>query len=153
MNKKIKTRFAEISDIKELEELQIDMENTIEDKPYPDYLGKLGIKFILDNSEQGFYLVAECENKVIGALRISYERSVSRNGFFWWIQNVCVNKNFRGIGVFNELFKKVISLAKKHDDVVAVKLHVHTNNKSALKAYEKAGMERTPEYPYIFNLK
>lgn len=153
MNKKIKTRFAEISDIKELEELQIDMENTIEDKPYPDYLGKLGIKFILDNAEQGFYLVAECENKVIGALRISYERSVSRNGFFWWIQNVCVNKNFRGIGVFNELFKKVISLAKKHDDVVAVKLHVHTNNKSALKAYEKAGMKRTPEYPYIFNLK
>jgi len=153
MNKKIKTRFAEISDIKELEELQVDMENTIEDKPYPDYLGKLGIKFILDNSEQGFYLVAECENKVIGALRISYERSVSRNGFFWWIQNVCVNKNFRGIGVFNELFKKVISLAKKQDDVVAVKLHVHTNNKSAIKAYEKAGMKRTPEYPYIFNLK
>ena len=153
MNKKIKTRFAEITDIKELEELQVDMENTIEDKPYPDYLGKLGIKFILDNSEQGFYLVAECENKVIGALRISYERSVSRNGFFWWIQNVCVNKNFRGIGVFNELFKKVISLAKKQDDVVAVKLHVHTNNKSAIKAYEKAGMKRTPEYPYIFNLK
>ena len=48
---------------------------------------------------------------------------------------------------------EVISLAKKQDDVVAVKLHVHTNNKSAIKAYEKAGMKRTPEYPYIFNLK
>ena len=49
--------------------------------------------------------------------------------------------------------KEVIKLAKKSDNIVAVKLHVHTNNKSALRAYEKAGMKRTPEYPYIYNLK
>ena len=36
MNKKVKTRLAVISDIKKLEILQIDMENTIEEDPYPD---------------------------------------------------------------------------------------------------------------------
>ena len=150
---KIKIRLGNISDLKELEILQIDMENTIEDKPYPDELGKEGLKFILENPDQGFYIVAEYNKKVIGALRISFERSVSRNGFFWWIQNVCVEKKYRGNQVFQKLFNEVIELTKKNDDVVAVKLHVHTNNKSALRAYEKAGMKRTPEYPYIYNLK
>tara|TARA_Y100001936_G_scaffold63760_1_gene62683 strand:+ start:8191 stop:8649 length:459 start_codon:yes stop_codon:yes gene_type:complete len=150
---KIKIRLGKMSDLKELEILQIDMENTIEDEPYPDEVGKKGLKFILQNPDQGFYVVAEYNKKVIGALRISFERSVSRNGFFWWIQNVCVNKKFRGNGIFSKLFEKVISIAQEHDDVVAVKLHVHTNNESALRAYEKVGMKRTPEYPYIFNLK
>ena len=150
---KIKIRLGKISDLKKLEILQIDMENTIEDDPYPDELGKKGLKFILENPNQGFYIVAELDRKVIGALRISFERSVSRNGFFWWIQNVCVDKKYRGNQIFQNLFDRVIKLAKKHDDVVAIKLHVHTNNKSALKAYEKAGMNRTPEYPYIYNLK
>tara|TARA_B100000941_G_scaffold286313_1_gene259647 strand:+ start:6178 stop:6636 length:459 start_codon:yes stop_codon:yes gene_type:complete len=150
---KIKIRLGKISDLKKLEILQIDMENTIEDDPYPDELGKKGLKFILENPNQGFYIVAELDRKVIGALRISFERSVSRNGFFWWIQNVCIEKKYRGNQIFQNLFDRVIKLAKKHDDVVAIKLHVHTNNKSALKAYEKAGMNRTPEYPYIYNLK
>ena len=51
------------------------------------------------------------------------------------------------------MFNKVIELAKNQDGVVAVKLHVHTNNNSAIKAYERSGMKRTPEYPYIYNLK
>tara|TARA_B100001093_G_scaffold482721_1_gene514617 strand:+ start:286 stop:747 length:462 start_codon:yes stop_codon:yes gene_type:complete len=153
MNKKIKTRLANISDIKKLEILQVDMENTIEDDPYPDEIGKKGLKFIIDNPDYGFYIVAELEKKVVGGLRISFERSVSRNGFFWWIQNVCVDKELRGKRIYQSMFNKVIELAKNQDDVVAVKLHVHTNNNSAIKAYERTGMKRTPEYPYIFNLK
>ena len=153
MNEKVKTRLAVISDIKKLEILQIDMENTIEEDPYPDELGKKGLEFIMNNPDQGFYIVAELKNEVVGGLRISFERSVSRNGFFWWIQNVCVDKKFRGNRIFQSMFNKVIELAKNQDDVVAVKLHVHTNNNSAIKAYERSGMKRTPEYPYIYNLK
>ena len=153
MKKKIKTRLANISDIKKLEILQVDMENTIEDDPYPDEVGKKGLKFIIDNPDHGFYIVAELEKTVVGGLRISFERSVSRNGFFWWIQNVCVDKELRGKRIYQSMFNKVIELAKNQDDVVAVKLHVHTNNNSAIKAYERTGMKRTPEYPYILNLK
>ena len=65
--KKVKIRLGNISDLNELETLQIDMENTIEDEPYPDELGKEGLKFILQNPEQGFYIVAEYNRKVIGA--------------------------------------------------------------------------------------
>ena len=54
---------------------------------------------------------------------------------------------------FNNIPSNVVELAKKNKEVVAIKLHVHTNNISAIKAYEKAGMKKTPEYPYIFNLK
>jgi len=151
--KQITVRIAKLPDLSSLQNLQVDMERTIEDEPYPDELGKLGVEYILNNPDQGFYLVAEHSEEVIGALRISYERSVSRNGFFWWIQNVCINENYRGNGIFQKLHDKVVNLAKKNKEVVAIKLHVHTNNRSAIKAYEKAGMKKTPEYPYIFNLK
>ena len=67
-------RIAKLQDLKELQNLQIDMEHTIEDEPYPDKLGKLGVEYILNNPEQGFYLVAENSNNIIGALRISFER-------------------------------------------------------------------------------
>ena len=60
---------------------------------------------------------------------------------------------FRGNRIFQSMFNKVIELAKNQDGVVAVKLHVHTNNNSAIKAYERSGMKRTPEYPYIYNIK
>ena len=66
-------RIAKLQDLKELQNLQIDMEHTIEDEPYPDKLGKLGVEYILNNPEQGFYLVAENSNNIIGALRISFE--------------------------------------------------------------------------------
>ena len=151
--KKITVRIARLPDLDQLQNLQVDMEHTIEDEPYPDKLGKLGVEYILNNPNQGFYLVAQHSSNVIGALRISFERSVSRNGFFWWIQNVCVHKDYRGNGIFKKLHNEIVKLAKKNDDVVAIKLHVHTNNKSAIKAYEKAGMKKTPEYPYILNLK
>ena len=55
--------------------------------------------------------------------------------------------------MFQKLHNEVVELAKKNKEVVAIKLHVHTNNISAIKAYENAGMKKTPEYPYIFNLK
>ena len=75
--------------------------------------------------------------------------------------NNCPNPRMRSPACLHTTAKKGLirglklleAEAKKSDDVVAVKLHVHTNNKSALRAYEKAGMKRTPEYPYIYNLK
>ena len=36
-------RIAKLQDLKQLQNLQIDMEHTIEDEPYPDKLGKLGL--------------------------------------------------------------------------------------------------------------
>ena len=47
-------RIAKLQDLKELQNLQIDMEHTIEDEPYPDKLGKLGVEYILNNPEQEF---------------------------------------------------------------------------------------------------
>ena len=41
-------RIAKLQDLKELQNLQIDMEHTIEDEPYPDKLGKLGVEYILN---------------------------------------------------------------------------------------------------------
>lgn len=149
----INIRFAKSSDITNIQDFQVKMEHTIEEHPSPDETGKAGAKYILENPDEGFYLVAGFGDKIVGCLRISFERSVSNNGYYWWIQNVFVEDEYRGKGIFKYLFDRVIDLAKKKENVVTVKLHVHTNNPRAIKAYEKAGMIRSPEYPYIFNIK
>ena len=88
----------------------------------------------------------------VDASRISYERSVSSNGTYWWIQNVFVSKIHRKKGVFQYLYKKVINMTSANEDIVGIKLHVHKNNLAAQKAYEKAGMKRSSEFVYIKRL-
>ena len=151
--KNISVRLATINDLKKIQEFQVKMEHHIEKFPMPDALGVAGVEYILSNPNQGFYIVAELKNVLLGCLGISFERSVSSNGFFWWIQNVFVDEGSRGNGVFQILFDEVLKKSKKSKDVVSIKLHVHINNPSAIKAYEKAGMKRSPEYPYIYKVK
>ena len=150
----ITIRYATIEDIKIIQDFQIRMEHYIEEEPSPDAVGKAGVEFILSNApKHGFYIVAEFGENIAGCLRISFERSVSSNGFFWWIQNVYVHESYRKIGVFQKLYREVIRLAEEATDVVEIKLHVHTNNPNAIGAYEKAGMDKSPEFVYIHKMK
>ena len=129
------------------------MEHTIEDSPMPDEVGKKGVNYILSTTpKEGFYLVAEIKGTIVGCLRISYERSVSSNGVFWWIQNVFVSEIHQNKGVFQHLYKEVLKMSKSYKNIVGIKLHVNKNNLKAQKAYEKAGMKKSPEFVYFKRL-
>ena len=129
------------------------MEHAIEDTPMPDEVGKKGVNYILSVApKEGFYLVAEIKDTIIGCLRISYERSVSNNGVFWWIQNVFVSEAHRNKGVFQHLYNEIFTMSKSYKNIVGIKLHVNKNNLKAQKAYEKAGMKRSSEFVYIKRL-
>ena len=153
MNQEIKVRLATTKDLRIIQGLQVEMEHSIEENPMPDEEGRKGVDYILSKSPlHGFYLVAKINKEIIGCLRISYERSVSSNGTYWWIQNVFVSKIHRKKGVFQYLYKKVINMTSANEDIVGIKLHVHKNNLAAQKAYEKAGMKRSSEFVYIKRL-
>ena len=99
-----------------------------------------GVEALLRDSTKGFYVLAEQNNIVVGQLMITYEWSDWRNGVFWWIQSVYVEKIARGSGVFNALFDYIHTLAKTTPDVCGLRLYVEKTNTRAKQTYERLAM-------------
>ena len=103
-----------------------------------------GIRELLTNEDQGFYLIAEdLDRKAVASLAITYEWSDWRNGLFWWIQSVYVREEFRRKGVFSNLYKTVKMRAKQEANVCGVRLYVEQFNNIAQSTYSSLGMEKT----------
>jgi len=99
-----------------------------------------GVEALLRDSSKGFYVLAERDNAVVGQTMITYEWSDWRNGVFWWIQSVYVEKDARGIGVFKALFEHIHTLAKAKPDVCGLRLYVDETNTRAKQTYERLAM-------------
>ena len=87
------------------------MARETEDRTLEDRIIRAGVQRIFDEPDQGFYLVAESEKRIIGTLMVTREWSDWRNGQFWWIQSVYVEKSFRRKGVYREMYRFVKKLA------------------------------------------
>jgi len=79
----------------------------------------------------------------VGQLMITKEWSDWRNGEFWWVQSVYVEKDYRGQGVYHQLYDKVKELAKADGNVCGLRLYVDRDNSNAQKAYTRLGMIKT----------
>jgi ribosomal protein S18 acetylase RimI-like enzyme len=109
----------------------------------PAVLSK-GVRSLLQNHNDGFYLVAEIGRKIVGSLMITYEWSDWRNGAFWWLQSVYVLPAFRRKGVYLALHETVKSMAKNgRPKVCGIRLYVDGRNASAQATYKKMGMKVT----------
>lgn len=102
-----------------------------------------GVKALLTDPARGTYYIAEVDGAIAGQLLITYEWSDWRNGNFWWIQSVYVDKPFRGQGVFRQLFEHVRSLAKRRRDICGLRLYMDAHNGTARRAYERLEMKHT----------
>ena len=69
--------------------------------------------------KKGFYLGSEAEVGVVGTLLVTYEWSDWRNGWFWWIQSVYIDGNWRREGIYTTLFEEVQTRSQKADSVFA----------------------------------
>ena len=108
----------------------------------PEVIGA-GVRSLLGNPAAGFYVLAEKDDRVLGALMITKEWSDWRNGTFWWIQSVYVRPEFRRQGVYRRLYRHVQGLAKKDRGVCGFRLYVERENRRAQATYRALGMERT----------
>jgi ribosomal protein S18 acetylase RimI-like enzyme len=122
---------------KETEHFDLDPERTLR-----------GVHGMFDDPSRGFYLVAESGGAIVGQLMITYEWSDWRNGVFWWIQSVYVQKEFRVQKVFRSLYDHVVSKAKEQGNVCGIRLYVEKNNATAHAVYLKLGMNVT-EYDLL----
>jgi len=123
-----------------------------EGRELSESLLRQGTQNLFKNSSYGFYLVAEIPDmvghKVIGQLLVTYEWSDWRNGVFWWIQSVYIEKEWRQAKVFRRLFEYIRDEAKKRTDVVGLRLYVEKDNNDAKTVYEKLGLALTPYEMY-----
>ncbi len=102
-----------------------------------------GVNEILNNSDNGFYLIAESNSVPVGQLMLTKEWSDWRNGEFWWIQSVYVHPDNRGKGIYKQLYNEVTKLAKTEKNVCGIRLYVDKANTIAQQVYAKSGMEES----------
>ena len=98
---------------------------------------------MLDRNSLGFYLIAEVEGRPAGQLLITTEWSDWRNGYFWWIQSVYVDVEYRRQGVYRALDSHVHSEARRRGDVCGLRLYVERNNQVAQQVYSSLDMHRS----------
>jgi GNAT superfamily N-acetyltransferase len=99
-----------------------------------------GVNSVLEDSTKGFYVLAECDGRIVGQAMITYEWSDWRNATFWWIQSVYVLPSHRRMGVFRSLFEYIKRVAENASNVCGLRLYVDRSNHPAKQAYESMGM-------------
>ena len=140
MRKTVSVRRATVDDAVVLRDFNLAMALETEDiRLIPDVVEK-GVNRVFDHPELGFYLVAELDSRIAGALLITREWSDWRNGMFWWIQSVYVVPEYRRWGVFSSLYETVTGMADGNPDVCGLRLYVDAENKLAQAVYLKRGM-------------
>lgn len=141
-------RIATSADAAAIVRFQILMAKETEDKDLDPAVVALGVKAVLDDGQNGFYLVGEESGKVISSLLITYEWSDWRNRKIWYFQSVFVDHDYRRQGVFSQMYHAVIAQAQANA-VQHVRLYVELDNDRAQKVYESLGMQRLPYCMYV----
>jgi GNAT superfamily N-acetyltransferase len=100
-----------------------------------------GVRAVFDDGSKGFYVVAELEGRIIGALMVTYEWSDWRNSWFWWIQSVYILPEARGRRIYTKLYEFVKNKAAGDGSVCGFRLYVEKDNVRAQRVYEAVGMK------------
>ncbi len=140
-------RNANKDDISTIAKFNSAMAMETENKQLDPVTVNNGVNELLNNSEHGFYLIAENNDNPVGQLMITKEWSDWRNGEFWWIQSVYVGPEYRKNNIYRKLYNEAIKLAKESENVCGIRLYVDKDNNIAQKVYSKMGMK---ESNYIF---
>ena len=123
MGEELFLRRAEEGDLDRLVEFGSAMALETENKELSLPVVSQGVKSLFNSPQDGFYVVAEVEGEVIGSLMVTFEWSDWRNGFFWWVQSVYVQLEFRR-RLFRKLYEYVKEKALVEVNVCGLRLYV-----------------------------
>jgi GNAT superfamily N-acetyltransferase len=99
-----------------------------------------GVSRILENSEIGFYLIAEIDNKPSAMLLVLKEWSDWRNAWIYWIHSLFVNPAVRKQGVYRKMYEYLQNEVKSSSEVKGIRLYVDKKNITGQKTYQALGM-------------
>ena len=150
----IAIRLAEPADLPRLVDFNAAMARETEGRELERSRLEAGTRAVFDQSERGFYVIAEQTAVPVGCLLVTREWSDWRNGWFWWIQSVYVVPDARRHGVYRAMHRWVEDRARRAGDprdgrpVVGLRLYVETHNERAMATYAALGM--LPSHYRIF---
>jgi len=136
-------RPATENDIETIARFNRQMAEETEEKALDPQTVRKGVQAVFENSDCGFYLVAERDGEITGTLLITSEWSDWRNGQFWWVQSVYVRPEARRSGAYRALHRAVRRRARDAEDVCGLRLYVERGNEAARETYEALGMTET----------
>jgi GNAT superfamily N-acetyltransferase len=136
-------RKAELKDADVIADFNILLASETEDMRLDPARVRAGVEALLRDPNKGTYYVAETVETVVGQVLITYEWSDWRNGNFWWLQSVYIDKPARGQGIFKSLYAHVVTEAKKAGNVCGMRLYVEAHNVSAQKSYLSLGLNKS----------
>ncbi|MDE0064786.1 MAG: GNAT family N-acetyltransferase [Gammaproteobacteria bacterium] len=114
-----------------------------EDRALDAALLEQGVRHVLLEPGDGFYLVAEVNGQAAGSLLVTYEWSDWRNGRFWWVQSVYVLPEYRRRGVYSRMHARVREAALADGHACGLRLYVEKDNTGAQATYSHIGMQKT----------
>ena len=135
-------RIGNIADLDALIDFQKKMAFESEGLTLDSGLVRKGVSGVLTDENKGSYLVA-CEGKnPVACLLVTTEWSDWTGTWYWWIQSVYVDREYRGKGIYKALYNKVKELAAAKG-VRNIRLYADKENLNARKVYEKLGMQES----------
>lgn len=137
-----KIREAIPSDATYIVDFQLNMAYETESLKLTKSIVELGVDAVFDDISKGIYYVAEINGDIVGSLLTTYEWSDWRNGQVLWIQSVYILKDFRGKGIFKEMYTYIKEkVTNQSNNFRGIRLYVDKTNEAAQKVYDKLGME------------
>jgi ribosomal protein S18 acetylase RimI-like enzyme len=105
---------------------------------------ELGIRTALeDHSIAIYWILADETDKPIGSISTLKEWSDWNAGYYWWIQSMYIVPEQRGKGYVSILLDAVVKEMECQQGL-ELRLYVHESNTKAIRAYKKAGFEKSP---------
>jgi len=139
----IEIREGDVRDLELLVEFQLEMAWTTETRQLERETVKRGISTILSDPNKGFYVVAECEGKVLGVAMTTFEFSDWNAAPYWWFQSVFVKPEYRKTGIFRQIYNFIRERGIK-SQAHSLRLYVASDNTLAQNVYKILGFQELP---------
>ncbi|MEZ5492334.1 MAG: GNAT family N-acetyltransferase [Gammaproteobacteria bacterium] len=118
----------------------MDAEGRIQDRETLEQGVGAGLR---DSAISDYWLLVDDREQAAGCVSVIKEWSDWNAGYYWWIQSMYISPEYRGKG-FMSLLIDTVAKSGRQQNCLELRLYVHTNNKAAIRAYEKAEFEYMP---------
>ena len=133
---------GEVCDVESIVQFQADMAMESEGAILDMEKLKKGVTAAMQDESKGIYWVAKANDKAIGSLMLTREWSDWNNEWYWWIQSVYVQPEYRNQGVYKAMYAALKKMAKA-SNVSQIRLYVDKTNHLAQKVYHQLGMHES----------
>lgn len=143
---------ATIADLPALAEFTVREALEAENRELSRPVVEKGIRAGLENRELARYWVLKTQDLTpIASISVVREWSDWNAGFYWWIQSLFIQHEYRGQGLLQALFTHVQNEARR-TGAVELRLYAHRENRRACRAYEREGFRSSPYQIFVREL-